>query len=123
MLCGFISSEDNSLSITYNNCIKNFKCQYENCSKTFSRKDHYNEHLRAHESNIDGKYSCFMDECTKSFTSKDHLYRHMNECHINIVKKYFCAYCNEGFRLKHEMKNHMLTDHGYHPFRCGTALI
>jgi hypothetical protein len=65
---------------------KIFACQYENCSKSFYRKDHLTRHQRQKHGKpfgIDAQvtYYCHDISCGKSFFKISTLHRHMTEAH------------------------------------------
>ena len=50
-------------------------CTYEGCSKTYSRREHLNRHLKLHMG-IEPERPYYCLDCGKTFTRKEHLLRH-----------------------------------------------
>src|SRR5690242_3880841 len=54
---------------------RSFSCSYENCSKSFTRKDHLKRHKLTHLG--EKAFHCSYPNCTTSFYTKYHLKRHL----------------------------------------------
>ena len=50
-------------------------CTYEGCTKTYSRREHLNRHLKLHMG-IEPERPYYCLDCGKTFTRKEHLLRH-----------------------------------------------
>ena len=50
-------------------------CTYEGCTKTYSRREHLNRHIKLHMG-IEPERPYYCMDCAKTFTRKEHLMRH-----------------------------------------------
>lgn len=78
--------------------ISNFKFQF--CAKTFTRKEHMQNHERKHTSTAP---RC--DICNKSFTRKEHYIN--NSLWHNGTTPHQCSICNKKYTRKEHLANHM----------------
>nr|CAG8623161.1 4461_t:CDS:2 [Entrophospora candida] len=70
-----------------------FKCTFEGCEKSYKRSDHLKLHSIVHNP-IDSKpFKCSVEGCESKFSLKHHLNRHIKELH-EIEKPYKCNYEN-----------------------------
>ncbi|CAJ0748829.1 18803_t:CDS:2 [Entrophospora sp. SA101] len=68
-----------------------FKCTFEGCEKSYKRSDHLKLHSIVHNP-IDSKpFKCSVEGCESKFSLKHHLNRHIKELH-EIEKPYKCNY-------------------------------
>ncbi|XP_055543664.1 zinc finger protein Xfin-like [Wyeomyia smithii] len=77
------------------------------CSRTFTRNDHLNRHLKTHLGGPSEQINCTI--CSRAFTRKDHLKRHM-KIHS---KDFSCEFCDRKFSTLDysEYKTHMAEEH------------
>jgi uncharacterized Zn-finger protein len=87
-----------------------FKCPYENCNKSFSKKPNLKSHLVTHSG--ERPFAC--RQCAMAFTRKHDLKRHLISIH-SISKPYKCIFCPASFYRMGSVKQHLLniktTDH------------
>ncbi|CAG2108500.1 unnamed protein product [Medioppia subpectinata] len=58
---------------------KSFKCDEQNCGKSFDKNFRLNEQKRIHSG--EKPFVCHFNYCNKSFLYKCNLMRHMNRAH------------------------------------------
>lgn len=85
--------------------IKSLICEYPGCDRSFSRKNHLNQHSRSHTA-MKGSYACEHRGCDKSFNLKAHHKRHKRQ-HAD-ENPYICDYesCGKAFRSKAKLNLH-----------------
>ena len=66
-----------------------FKCQFENCTKNFARKENFRDHILWHS----GETNHRCDICMKTFTRKNHLLNHVRQ-HTNESPN-ICSFCDK----------------------------
>merc|ERR550539_2067054 len=79
-------------------------CTYEGCSKTYSRREHLNRHLKLHMG-IEPERPYYCLDCGKTFTRKEHLLRHMR-VHTG-EHPYPCSECGRSFGRRERLLKHM----------------
>lgn len=89
---------------------KTFKCNFEGCSKSLSKKTNLNRHMLIH-SNLPKKYKCRFEGCSYSSHIKQHLQGHEE---IHSDKEYKCDLCDYKIHTKtglnkHKKKHNLLT--------------
>lgn len=89
-----------------------FKCNFENCLKSFKSKMGLIEHETKHTGVF--KFSC--NTCNKGFSCKSYLVVHQR-VHSND-KKYKCEQCGQHFKSKQAQVDHMNRHLGITPFNC-----
>lgn len=78
-------------------------CEY--CNKGFHLKDNMNKHVEImHEQKFGKRFQC--NYCGKAFTVKGNLQQHILGVHLR-KSLYECPICNEGFKRKLVMLDHM----------------
>jgi uncharacterized Zn-finger protein len=64
--------------------VKPFKCEIEDCGKSFNEKGNLKTHMRIHTN--ERPYKCTVEKCSSAFKTKGHLNDHMkihNEIRYN----------------------------------------
>ena len=80
-------------------------CEY--CNKGFHLRDNMNKHVEImHEQKFGKRFQC--NYCGKAFTVKGNLQQHILGVHLK-KSLYECPICNEGFKRKSMMLDHMKT--------------
>lgn len=80
-------------------------CEY--CNKGFHLRDNMNKHVEImHEQKYGKRFQC--NYCGKAFTVKGNLQQHILGVHLK-KSLYECPICNEGFKRKSMMLDHMKT--------------
>jgi uncharacterized Zn-finger protein len=80
-----------------------FKCPFENCNKSFSKKPNLKSHLVSHSGVR--PYGC--QQCGMPFMRKHDLKRHLISIH-SISKPYKCIFCPASFSRMGSIKQHLL---------------
>eukprot|EP01053_Blabericola_migrator_P010700 Blabericola_migrator_1__10699@NODE_610_length_7290_cov_63_426554_g443_i0_p3_GENE_NODE_610_length_7290_cov_63_426554_g443_i0NODE_610_length_7290_cov_63_426554_g443_i0_p3_ORF_typecomplete_len397_score42_59zfC2H2_8/PF15909_5/0_09zfC2H2_8/PF15909_5/1_1e05zfC2H2_8/PF15909_5/14zfC2H2_8/PF15909_5/0_00016zfC2H2_4/PF13894_6/0_00055zfC2H2_4/PF13894_6/0_0038zfC2H2_4/PF13894_6/1zfC2H2_4/PF13894_6/8_2zfC2H2_4/PF13894_6/0_019zfC2H2_4/PF13894_6/6_8e02zfC2H2_4/PF13894_6/0_073zfC2H2_4/PF13894_6/3_5e03zfC2H2_11/P len=87
-----------------------FQC--EDCSKTYSRRDHLTRHRRTTHPKGPvvpaAVYTCTHDACAKWFDAKYKLNRHMKKVH---TKPYKCRICKMSYSKVNRLRVHLCTSH------------
>ena len=75
---------------------KPFKCGYEGCGKTYTKKHSLRRHLPKHTG--DSQFRCYTGDCTGKIRYCDEktLTRHIYKKHV-MERPYECDICNKGF--------------------------
>lgn len=89
-------------SYIYDDKLKNYKCNFENCDKMFPKRSNFVDHLRTHTG--ERPYKCSSETCGKSFTQIGNLKKHLT-LHYGF-KAYTCdfAHCNKEFSSVFNLK-------------------
>ena len=87
------------------------RCHVELCSKQFEMKEHYAAHMNRH---LNTPYVC--STCSKSYSSKFALSFHLKHCGISKMKK--CDQCDQTFRRKNNLTEHVQYKHGNDRVSC-----
>ncbi|XP_042190357.1 transcription factor IIIA [Callorhinchus milii] len=97
---------------------KPFVCEYEGCSKGFSRKDHLTRHLQSHSG--EKRFKCTKEGCTETFVSKVNLNKHIGRKHENGGRIYLCEFeeCGRSFKKHQHLKVHQYEHTNVPPFQC-----
>ncbi|KAK7114507.1 uncharacterized protein [Littorina saxatilis] len=90
----------------------NFKCEIDNCGKTFLEKAKFTAHQATHSA--PQAFTC--DDCGKSYLNKTSLTRHQR-IH-NGERPYKCSECGEGFIENRDLVRHRAVHTGESPFKC-----
>lgn len=86
---------------------KNFRCDYENCNKSFTLRDTLSKHIKSAHKGGD-KFPC--DRCPTILSTKMSLTRHINTCHLKI-KSFYCEICKAAFTELKSLNNHIKKIH------------
>ena len=88
-----------------------FKCNVENCGKSYARQAHLVRHTtNAHSSqkkNEEKSFKCM--QCIATFSNKYSLKKHWSKCHGNDklnVKQFPCDQCQQSFSRRQSLKIH-----------------
>jgi uncharacterized Zn-finger protein len=90
------------------NAIPEFKCDYENCTKGFVKRELLNRHLKRHTAVK--KFKCTSFECVMSFITKSELESHIGYVHKD-EKLFECKACRKRFGGKNQLKDHRNQKH------------
>lgn len=86
-----------------------FTCHYENCDKSYKRKDHLKRHITCFHLNLKLFKCNYNKECNLSFNTKYHLNRHI-KC-VHGPPQYQCNYCSLKFQKKRKLVKHIQLKH------------
>ena len=100
----------------HNTCIKTYKnpnplkkkfvCTHCNPPKSFSSKQHYNEHISVqHEGK---RYAC--SECDKTYSNIENLKSHVQCDHLQ-KEDFECEFCGKKFGHRRRLQNHTRQSH------------
>lgn len=98
---------------------KKYKCEYENCLKSFNMISTLKDHIRTHDNTK--PFVCFI--CNRGFSQNTNLKQHIRR--HNQIKPFKCNWdssiCNKTFVSKGELESHLRKHSGLHPFECKTC--
>ena len=82
-----------------------FKCGYEGCDRSYTRKSNLQAHFVKHTS--DSPYKCYMGECAGkvAFCKQHELIRHIRCEHV-LERPYHCDVCHKRFTRSDHLLNH-----------------
>ena len=84
---------------------KPFKCGYEGCDRSYTRKSNLRAHFVKHTG--DSPYKCYMGECAGkvAFCKQHELIRHIRCEHV-LERPYHCDVCHKRFIRSDHLLNH-----------------
>lgn len=94
---------------------KKYKCDFENCSKSFNMIGTLKDHMRTHDNSK--PFICKI--CNRGFSQNTNLKQHIRR--HNQIKAFKCNFdntCDKAFVSKGELDSHMRKHSGAHPFEC-----
>ena len=100
---------------------KRFKCGYEGCGKSYTKKTDLRFHFFKHTGNL--PYKCYMGKCAGkvAFSRQRGLTRHIH-AHHTFERPYQCEICEKRFRRSDHLKYHIGHVHVKNkkdsPYRC-----
>ncbi|KAM3165258.1 Transcription factor IIIA [Lachancea thermotolerans] len=83
---------------------KTWVCEYEGCSKAFTRPSQLTEHQETVHQGLK-PFTC--TECGRQFTRKTHLERHMFT--HTAEKPFHCSHCGKGVTTRQQLRRHEIT--------------
>ncbi|GME74464.1 unnamed protein product [Ambrosiozyma monospora] len=81
---------------------KRYKCEYENCDKSYSKKYRLKKHIQTKHAVIPPTFPCLEPDCGKIYSTDDDLKRH----HIIHTDRYECHHCKKRYDRKDRFENH-----------------
>ncbi|XP_055300853.1 transcription factor IIIA-like [Sitodiplosis mosellana] len=98
--------------------VKKFKCTEPNCHKEYVTNSHLQRHKRT--AHVEGKKAlyCPHESCAQIFGSKATVKEHCNLVHSEKPREFECETCNEKFRRKTQLKQHMFSHTGAYWYTC-----
>lgn len=94
------------------------KCSFLGCGKAFASSWALSEHQNTHDDSALYPYRCDHADCGKTFASKGNLRQHMT-IH-NSERRHICETCQRSFKLRHHLRRHALS-HQPPDIRCRDA--
>lgn len=98
--------------------VKKFQCTVENCDKAYSNNAHLQRHKRAAHATSEEILHCPVKSCGKFFYSEQSVKVHCSQNHVEKVRAFLCEICNQNFRRKTQLKQHMFVHTGNYRYRC-----
>lgn len=97
--------------------LKNIRCTYDGCDKTFNRPAKLVAHLRSHTN--ERPFICTHLGCNKAYLQDKHLQHHIKSSHSS-ERKFQCEWegCDKAFLTSTRLKRHYKVHEGNERFRC-----
>lgn len=86
---------------------KKYRCDFENCDKTYSKPSLLEQHKRSHTN--ERPFRCTYDGCDKSFLRNSHLKAHEVSHQSQQGKPFHCSVCGKGVNSSQHLKRHEIT--------------
>jgi uncharacterized Zn-finger protein len=98
---------------------RKFKCDYENCDKTFKARKSLKQHILLHHLKVKKLFECDWNQCSEKFFNTTSLSRHKNSVHLKI-KNIECSFkgCHQTFSTKDNFKLHLTPQKGDKHYVC-----
>jgi KRAB domain-containing zinc finger protein len=91
-----------------------FRCDFANCSKSYTKKQKLNEHKRTTHLGI--VYKCDFENCKKVFRNIDRFRKH--KLRHKGIKDFVCNQCGKSFYENRLLRNHLNSHTGLKPYVC-----
>lgn len=98
--------------------IKKFKCDVKNCENAYINNSHLQRHKRTAHSTSTEIIQCHHESCGAYFHSEAKLKIHIHNVHSKKKCKFVCDICNEEFRRKTKLRQHMFVHTGNYKYTC-----
>ncbi|XP_037948939.1 uncharacterized protein LOC119680194 isoform X2 [Teleopsis dalmanni] len=90
-----------------------FKCTEEGCGKAFLTSYSLKIHIRVHTKVK--PYECDVGGCEKAFNTRYRLHAHLR---LHNGETFNCEQCHKGFTTLSDLKKHMRTHTQFRPYKC-----
>ena len=95
--------------------VKQYKCNIEDCDKTYGYRRSLQEHLRnIHASTLSLPYKCLVSDCGKYFASQGGLTSHTSKFHLSDEQKSYKCYvegCGKAYTTDAGLSYHVNAKH------------
>lgn len=98
--------------------VKKFKCTEENCGKSYITSSHLQRHKRTAHSKSTEIVQCSFASCDAFFYSDASMKTHCRDIHSEKLREFECEICNEKFRRKTQLRQHMFAHTGHYRYAC-----
>lgn len=98
--------------------VKKFKCTEIDCNKAYITASHLQRHKRTSHAISDEKVYCSHESCGKFFDSIAGMEAHRKIIHSEKSLEFECEICNEKFRRKTHLKQHLFEHTGHYRYTC-----
>lgn len=92
--------------------LKKFKCTGFNCDKAYINNSHLQRHKRNAHAEPTDIVQCSFQSCGKFFNTHTKAKEHFRQIHLEQARDFECDICNEKFRRKTQLKQHMFSHTG-----------
>lgn len=92
--------------------VKRFKCTEPNCDKSYINSSHLQRHKRTAHGKPAEIVQCSFESCGKFFNTEAKMKLHFRQIHMERARDFECEICNEKFRRKTQLRQHMFTHTG-----------
>lgn len=98
--------------------VKKFVCTETDCGKAYVNNSHLQRHIRAAHAKTNEIIHCPHESCAMLFASEVTMKTHCRTIHSEKLRDFICEICNEKFRRKTHLKQHMFEHTGSYIYKC-----
>lgn len=97
--------------------VKKFKCTEPNCGKEYITNSHLQRHKRTGHAKSNEILPCPHETCGLFFDTEAAVNEHFKLIHSDKPREFECDQCNEKFRRKLQLKQHMFAHTGAYRYK------